>query len=87
MDFIVLDIEEDEEISIILGLSFLATGRTLIDVQKGELVLRFQNKNVVFNVFKAMNYHQNLIVVWIEKEIQEIFDIGWPSDPLEACLV
>ncbi|XP_062109502.1 uncharacterized protein LOC133820963 [Humulus lupulus] len=35
-DFIILDMEEDENIPIILGRSFLATVRALIDVQKGE---------------------------------------------------
>ena len=39
-DFIVLDMEEDKEILIILGRSFLATGRAMIDVQRGELKLR-----------------------------------------------
>ena len=39
-DFIVLDMEEDKEIPIILGRSFLATGRAMIDVQRGELKLR-----------------------------------------------
>ena len=38
--FIILDMEEDKEIPIILGRSFLATGRALIDVKKGELRLR-----------------------------------------------
>ena len=38
-DFIILDMEEDERIPIILGRPFLATGRALIDVQKGELKL------------------------------------------------
>ena len=32
-DFIVLNMEEDEEIPIILGKSFLVTGRAMIDVQ------------------------------------------------------
>ena len=36
-DFIVLDMEEDSEIPIILGKLFLAIGRAMIDVQKGEL--------------------------------------------------
>ena len=39
-NFIVLDMEEDKEIPIILGRPFLATGRAMIDVQKGELKLR-----------------------------------------------
>ncbi|XP_062100691.1 uncharacterized protein LOC133806615 [Humulus lupulus] len=51
-DFIVLDMEEDT-IPIILGRPFLATGRALIDVQKGELKLRVQNKVVTFKVFVA----------------------------------
>ncbi|KAL5555463.1 hypothetical protein UlMin_037699 [Ulmus minor] len=33
-DFVVLDMEEDREIPLILGRPFLATGRTLIDVQQ-----------------------------------------------------
>ncbi|XP_062100149.1 uncharacterized protein LOC133806007 [Humulus lupulus] len=43
-DFIVLDYEADREVPIILGRSFLATGRTLIDAQKGELTLRVQDE-------------------------------------------
>ncbi|KAL5555212.1 hypothetical protein UlMin_037448 [Ulmus minor] len=40
VDFIILDFEVDREVPIILGRPFLATGRTLIDVQKGELTMR-----------------------------------------------
>ena len=36
-DFIILDMQEDKEVPIILGRPFLATGRAMIDVQKGEL--------------------------------------------------
>jgi hypothetical protein len=52
-DFVILDFEEDKKIPIILGRPFLATGRTLIDVQKGELTMRVQDQTVSFNVFKA----------------------------------
>ena len=38
-NFIVLDMEEDKEIPIILGRPFLAIGRAMIDVQRGELKL------------------------------------------------
>ncbi|KAL0456225.1 UNVERIFIED_CONTAM: hypothetical protein Slati_0961700 [Sesamum latifolium] len=40
VDFIVLDMEEDMNMSLILGRPFLATSRALIDVQKGQLTLR-----------------------------------------------
>ncbi|XP_062109167.1 uncharacterized protein LOC133819826 [Humulus lupulus] len=56
VDFIVLDYEVDREVPIILGRPFLATGRTLIGVQKGELTMRIQDENVTFNVFKAMKF-------------------------------
>ena len=56
VDFIVLDMEEDTDVPIILGRPFLATGQALIDVQKGELKLRVQGDEVVFNVFKSMKY-------------------------------
>lgn len=55
-DFIILDYEADGEVPIIFGRSFLATGRTLIDVQKDELTMRVQEEHVTFNVFKAMKF-------------------------------
>ncbi|XP_062119267.1 uncharacterized protein LOC133833019 [Humulus lupulus] len=55
-DFIVLDMKEDMDVPIILGRPFLATGQALIDVQKGELTLRVQGEEVVFNVFKALKF-------------------------------
>ncbi|XP_020987593.1 uncharacterized protein LOC110275718 [Arachis duranensis] len=58
-DFVVLDMEEEAKASIILGRPFLATARAIIDVQKGELTLRLHDKNMIFNVFKAMSYPQD----------------------------
>ncbi|XLU42396.1 hypothetical protein S245_037210, partial [Arachis hypogaea] len=40
VDFVILDMEEDPNTPIILGRPFLATGRALIDVEKGELLMR-----------------------------------------------
>ena len=40
VDFIVPDFEADKEVPLILGRPFLTTGKTLIDVQKGELTMR-----------------------------------------------
>ncbi|XP_058783406.1 uncharacterized protein LOC131658089 [Vicia villosa] len=39
-DFIIMDFDADEDIPILLGRPFLATGRTLINVEKGELTMR-----------------------------------------------
>ncbi|KAL5565345.1 hypothetical protein UlMin_028509 [Ulmus minor] len=59
-DFIVLDMEEDREVPLILGRPFLATGRTLIDVHQGKLILRVQDEQVTFNVFEAMKFPSNV---------------------------
>ncbi|XP_027348055.1 uncharacterized protein LOC113859495 [Abrus precatorius] len=55
-DFVILYMEVDVDIPLILGRPFLATGRALIDVQKGELMLRVQEEKVIFNVFKAIKH-------------------------------
>lgn len=54
--FIVLDMEEDGEIPLILGRTFLVTGRILIDVQQGKLLLGVQDEQVTFDVFKVINF-------------------------------
>ncbi|XP_073153886.1 uncharacterized protein [Henckelia pumila] len=52
MDFVVLDMDDDCKTPLILGRPFLATSRALIEVQKGKLALRLNEKKVVFNMFK-----------------------------------
>lgn len=43
-NIIILDYDADIDVPIILGRPFLATGRTLIDVEKGELTMRVQDE-------------------------------------------
>ncbi|XP_017647948.1 uncharacterized protein LOC108488160 [Gossypium arboreum] len=53
-DFIILDYEADKDVPIILGRPFLATGRTVIDVQKGEVTMRVNDQQITFNVFQSL---------------------------------
>jgi len=48
--------EEDTKIPIILGRPFLATGRALIDVQQGKLILRVADDKVTFSINEAMKH-------------------------------
>ena len=59
-DFIVLDIEEDGEVPLIMGRPFLATGRTLIDVVNGELIMRVYDEFVVIKVFTKSDYLEDI---------------------------
>ncbi|XP_073138503.1 uncharacterized protein [Henckelia pumila] len=75
VDFVVLDMEEDLDMPLILGRPFLATGKALIDVQKGELLLRVGEEKISFDVFNALKFSQNN---------EECFQL---DEPLEAALV
>lgn len=44
IDCVILDMEEDKDVSIIMRQSFLPTGRTLIDVATGEWIIIVNNK-------------------------------------------
>ena len=51
VDFVVLDMGDDNEVPLILGRPFLATGRALIDIEAGFLTLRVDNEQVHFHKF------------------------------------
>ncbi|XP_062080512.1 uncharacterized protein LOC133785277 [Humulus lupulus] len=89
-DFVVLDMEEDHEIPIILGRPFLATGRALIDVQGGHLTLRVNNEEVKFNIYQALQQHDNTstchCVDSIEVVVEETMRKELCADPLQHCL-
>lgn len=48
--------EEDKDVPFILSRPFLATGKALIDMQRGQMILRLEVEQVSFNIFKAMKY-------------------------------
>ncbi|GJV72982.1 reverse transcriptase domain-containing protein [Tanacetum coccineum] len=55
-DFVVVDFEADPRVPLILGRSFLRTGRALIDVYGEEITLRVDNEAVTFNLDQTMRY-------------------------------
>ena len=87
-DFIVLDMEEDKEIPIILGIPFLATGRAMIDVKKGELKLRVQDDEVRFTVFNAVRHPAESDACFMIEAVKAIVHRqSGLTDPLEARFV
>ncbi|XP_070017736.1 uncharacterized protein [Nicotiana sylvestris] len=56
VDFIVFETEENTEVPLILGRSFLATGRSIIDVHQGQLILRVDEERVIFDMQKMMKF-------------------------------
>nr|GEV59742.1 reverse transcriptase domain-containing protein [Tanacetum cinerariifolium] len=58
-DFIVVNFDADPRVPLILGRSFLKTGRALIDVFKGELTLRVGKEAITFNLDQTLRYSAN----------------------------
>ncbi|GJW21426.1 reverse transcriptase domain-containing protein [Tanacetum coccineum] len=58
-NFIVIDFDVDPRVPLILGISFLKTGRALIDVYEGELTLRVGKEAVTFNLDQTSRYSSN----------------------------
>ncbi|XP_073051231.1 uncharacterized protein [Primulina eburnea] len=83
------DMEEDHDAPLIFGRPFLATGRALIDVHKGELTLRVGGEEVIFNIYHAMKGSNEVSTC---KSINVIdscmsLDCAGMRDPLESCLI
>nr|XP_029146908.1 uncharacterized protein LOC114924910 [Arachis hypogaea] len=78
VDFVILDMEEEGHNSIILGQPFLATTRAIIDVEKGEIILRVHNEQMIINIFKAMQYppkkENHMRVEMIEDLVEEVLE-------------
>ncbi|XP_031258423.1 uncharacterized protein LOC116116499 [Pistacia vera] len=91
IDFIVLDMKEDQEVPLILGRPFLAMGRALIDVHQGKLILRVEDEQVEFNVFDTMKCPPKLDTCFeisiLDDKVAETIEENCPSSPLENCLV
>nr|GEX20903.1 retrovirus-related Pol polyprotein from transposon TNT 1-94 [Tanacetum cinerariifolium] len=62
-DFVVVDFDADPRVPLILGRSFLKTGRALIDVYAGELTLRVNNEAVTFNLDQTLRYSANYYMI------------------------
>nr|XP_016436664.1 PREDICTED: uncharacterized protein LOC107762789 [Nicotiana tabacum] len=89
-NFVILDCQVDEEIPIILGRPFLATGRALIDCKTGELKMRLNDKEVIFNVQQSMRrpskYANCSLVKAVDVILHENDESLNAKDPLGACL-
>ncbi|XP_055961481.1 uncharacterized protein LOC130015412 [Mercurialis annua] len=88
-DFLVLETEDENDISMILGRPFLATRGVLIDVVKGKLTFRMGSEKEEFNILKAMKhpllddscFSVDIIYHAVSHNVeQESF-----KEPLEAC--
>ncbi|GJW41369.1 DNA damage-inducible protein 1-like protein [Tanacetum coccineum] len=82
VDFVILNIVEDNKVPIILGRPMLATAHARIDVFGGKISLQVGKEQVIFNA----NEGATPIIVCVIKNFDVIDDIDGPDD-LEEFLM
>nr|GEX86050.1 reverse transcriptase domain-containing protein [Tanacetum cinerariifolium] len=91
-DFVVVDFDANPRVPLILGRSFLKTGKALIDVYEGEQTLRVRKEAITFNLDQASRYSANyndmtaidVIDIACEEYSQEVlgfFDLIMSGNP------
>jgi len=56
VDFVVMDIEEDDDVPLILGRAFMLAARMMIDYDDGLMKVRLDNEEINFNLHDAMKH-------------------------------
>nr|GFC59355.1 reverse transcriptase domain-containing protein [Tanacetum cinerariifolium] len=90
-DIKVVEFDADPRVPLILGRSFLKTGRALIDVYEGELTLHVGKEAVTFNLDQTSRYSANydamsvnqidLIDVACEEYSQDVLGFSMSGNP------
>lgn len=73
-----------QEIPLILGRPFLATGGALINVELDELRFLFQDENVIFNVFQVKCHHNENTCCY---QVDVVEDVDGQISPKETILL
>ncbi|GKB11778.1 reverse transcriptase domain-containing protein [Tanacetum coccineum] len=87
-DFVVVNFEADPRVPLILGRSFLRTSRALIDVYKGELILRDYNEQIIFHVDGTSKHPQknvNELIKMVNDTCKDSFK-RFTDKPALVCL-
>nr|GEW48431.1 reverse transcriptase domain-containing protein [Tanacetum cinerariifolium] len=96
-DFLVVDFEADPRVPLILGRSFLRTGRALIDVYGEEITLRVNDESVTFNLIQTMRYSStyddtsvnrvDVFDIVCEEFVQDVLDFQYNPKSSNPTLV
>lgn len=70
-DFVVVGMKGDTYGSVILGSPFLVTEKTLINLETGEISLKFNDEKMVFNVYEWTPYANDMETCYQIKDRNE----------------
>ena len=58
-DFVVMDVEEDEDVPILMGRNFMQTARMMIDLDDNIMKVKVNDEEVTFNIREALKYSKD----------------------------
>nr|GEW26351.1 reverse transcriptase domain-containing protein [Tanacetum cinerariifolium] len=96
-NFVVVDFEADPRVPLIIGRSFLITGRALIDVYGEEITLRVNDESITFNLNQTKRYsltyddnfvnQVDVIDIACEEFVQDVLDFQYNPKSSSPTLV
>ncbi|XP_070056963.1 uncharacterized protein [Nicotiana tomentosiformis] len=91
VDFIILDHESDKLVPIILRRPLLATRDAIINVREGKMIMRVENEEAVFNVYRAIqlprHYEDLAMISVVEINEPAVEPSAFKEDVLENVLM
>ncbi|XP_050889908.1 uncharacterized protein LOC127095236 [Lathyrus oleraceus] len=90
VDFVILEMPEDEEIPLILGRPFLETGWCLINIEEGTITLKVYDKELKIDVRNTMRYKDDICTSHTIEVLDQVTTFNnllpTPQSPLERVL-
>ncbi|XP_050909900.1 uncharacterized protein LOC127123743 [Lathyrus oleraceus] len=90
VNFVILEMPEDEEIPLILGRPFLETGRCMIGIEEGTMTLKVYDEELKIDVRNIMQYKDDIgmrhTIEMIDQVITQEIERHRPQSPLERVL-
>ena len=89
VDFIILDMEEDIEVPLLLGRSFMKIAKVIIDVDGGKLKIRDQKEEVNFKMSEGIcnlelrDFNDAKEVLFVTSKLEQVFSCFSPQQMKE----
>ncbi|XP_006576016.1 uncharacterized protein [Glycine max] len=91
VDFVIMDIKEDEEIPLILGRPFMLATKCVVKMGNGNLELSVNDQKVTFNLFEVVKHPSAnkpcFKVEAVEQEVDHAMQHLTTHSPLEKALI
>ena len=74
IDFVVVEMEEDDQTPLLLGRPFLNTARAVIEVHEGKISFKIGDETITFQIARSMQYPQDYDSICKIDQIDDIVE-------------